>query len=97
MPEKSDLRILLACARPLVAEADQPIPLYATRPGEEMEAMRRGLEGISREIRVTVHGAAALPDVNRELMNPSRSSMFCTSWGTATTKRRHCSSRATPA
>ena len=69
MHEKSNLRILLACARPLVAEADQPISLYATRPGEEMEAVRRGLEGISREIRVTVHGAAALPEVNRELMN----------------------------
>ena len=69
MSERPNLKILLACGRPLVLKEREPVPMNVIRPGEEIEAVRRGLKGIGRGIRIAVHGAATLPEVNRELLN----------------------------
>ena len=67
MPENSGLRVLLACGRPLVTTEEEPLNVARTRA--EIDAVKRGLEGISREIHVSVHDAATLPEVNRLFLN----------------------------
>ena len=67
MPENSALRILLACGRPLITTEEEPLNI--ARMGAEIDAVKRGLEGISREIHVSVHDAATLPGVNRLFLN----------------------------
>ena len=65
--EGSCLRILLACARPMVGE--NSTPMNVVQPGEEIDAVKKGLKEISRSIQIMVHGAASLQEINKILLN----------------------------